>query len=104
MFAGLLSYLSHRKSREVIVENKKSFILAKYLESLIMVAIVGLICFPIAIIVRFLEIQWWILVGVLGFVFLTLPVIAILAKKKNEITLNKRNENENIERSEKLRD
>ena len=99
MFAGLLSYLSHRKSREVIVENKKNFILAKYLESLIMVAIVGLICFPIAIIVRLLEIQWWILVGVLGFVFLTLPVIAILAEKKNAIKLNENDERENLERS-----
>lgn len=69
-----------------------------------MVAIAGLICFPFAIIARFLEIHWWVLAVGLGFVFLTLPVIAILAKKKNEITLNKRNENENIERSEKLRD
>ena len=78
----LLSYLSYRKSREFIVENKKSFILAKYIESLIMGTIAGLICFPIAIIVRSLGIQWWVLAAVLGFVFLTLPVISVIRIKK----------------------
>ena len=83
MFAVLLSYLSHRKSREVIVENKKSFILAKYIESLIMVAITGLICFPFAIITSsFIGIQWWILVIVLGFIFLILPIISLIPKRR----------------------
>lgn len=75
-----LSYLSYRKSRKVVVENKKSFIIAKYLESLIMVAIAGLICFLFAILARFLEIQWGVLTAVLGFIYLTLPVISIFSK------------------------
>lgn len=80
LLSVLLSYLSYRKSRKVVVENKKSFILAKYFESLIMVAIAGLICFPFAIIARFLEIQWGVLTAVLGFIYLTLPVISIFSK------------------------
>ena len=80
LLSVLLSYLSYRKSRKVVVENKKTFILAKYIESLIMVAIAGLICFPFAIIARFLEIQWWVLAAVLGFIYLTLPVITIFTK------------------------
>lgn len=79
----LLSYLSYRKSKDVIVGDKRSFILAKYLESMIMVAIAGLICFPFAIIARFLEIQWWVLAIALGVVFLILPVITVIKKKKN---------------------
>lgn len=82
LLSVLLSYLSYRKSRKVVVENKKSFILAKYIESLIMVAIAGLICFLFAIIARFLEIQWWVLAAVLGFIYLTLPVISIFTKAK----------------------
>lgn len=85
LLSVLLSYLSYRKSCKNVVENKKNFILAKYLESLIMVAIAGLICFPIAIIVRFLEIQWWILGIVLGIIFLLLPVIPVIKKRKNVI-------------------
>lgn len=80
LLSVLLSYLSYRKSRKVVVENKKSFILAKYLESLIIVAITGIICFPFAMIVRFLEIQWWVLSIVLCYLFLILPVITIFTK------------------------
>ena len=80
LLSVLLSYLSYRKSRKVVVENKKSFIIAKYLESLIMVAIAGLICFLFAILARFLEIQWGVLTAVLGFIYLTLPVISIFSK------------------------
>lgn len=80
LLSVLLSYLSYRKSRKVVVENKKSFILAKYLESLIIVAITGIICFPFAIIVRCLEIQWWVLAIVLCYLFLILPVITIFTK------------------------
>ena len=80
LLSVLLSYLSYRKSRKVVVENKKSFIIAKYLESLIMVAIAGLICFLFAIIARFLEIQWGVLTAVLGFIYLTLPVISIFSE------------------------
>ena len=80
LLSVLLLYLSYRKSRKVVVENKKSFIIAKYLESLIMVAIAGLICFLFAIIARFLEIQWGVLTAVLGFIYLTLPVISIFSK------------------------
>lgn len=85
LLSVLLSYLSYRKSRKVVVENKKSFIIAKYLESLIMVAIAGLICFLFAIIARFLEIQWGVLAIVLGVVFLILPIIATIKKRKNAI-------------------
>lgn len=81
LLAVLLSYLSYRKSKGAIVDNRKSFILAKYLESLIIVAIAGLICFPLALFTaRFLGIQWWILAIVLFFVFLILPVITIFTK------------------------
>ena len=85
LLSVLLSSLSYRKSRKVVVKNRKVFILAKYLESLIMVAMSGLICFPIAIIARFLEIQWWILGIVLGIIFLLLPVIPVIKKRKNVI-------------------
>lgn len=81
LLAVLLSYLSYRKSKGAIVDNRKSFILAKYLESLITVAIAGLICFPLALFTaRFLGIHWWILAIVLFFVFLILPVITIFTK------------------------
>lgn len=82
LLSVMLSYLSYRKSRKVVVRNKKCFVLEKYLESLIMIAITGLICIPFAIITRFLEIQWWVLTAVLVFVFLTLPVISIFTKAK----------------------
>lgn len=80
LLSVLLSYLSYRKSRKVVVKNRKGFILAKYLESLIMVAMSGLICFPFAIIARFLEIQWWVLAIVFCYLFLILPVITIFTK------------------------
>lgn len=80
LFSVLLSYLSYRKSRKVVVENRKRFILAKYTESLIMVTITGIICFPIAIIARFLEIQWWIVAVALGFECLIIPIVSILTK------------------------
>lgn len=82
LLSVMLSYLSYRKSRKVVVCNKKCFVLEKYLESLIMIAITGLICFPFAIITRFLEIQWWVLTAVLVFVFLILPVVSIFTKAK----------------------
>ena len=104
LLSVLLSYLSYRKRRKVVVENKKSFILAKHLESLIMISIAGIICFPFAIIARFLEIQWWVLAIVLGIVFMIMPAISIFSKKKKAITLNESKENKNIERSGKLRD
>ena len=83
LLSELLSYLSYRKSRKVVVKNRKGFILAKYLESLIMVAIAGLICFPFVIIARFLEIQWWVLAITLEIVFLILPVVPVIKKRKN---------------------
>ena len=78
-----LSYLSYRKSRKVVVESKKAFILAKYIESLMMVAIAGTFCFLFAIIARFLEMQWWVIAVALGFVLLTLPSVSVIKSIKN---------------------
>lgn len=93
LLSVLLSYLSYRKNRKVVVRNKKCFVLAKYLESLIMVAIAGLICFPFAVIARFLEIQWWVLTAVLVFVFLILPFITIFTKIQSPKTNSSRKSN-----------
>lgn len=84
LLSVLLSYLSYRKSREVVVENRKSFILAKYLESLIMVTIVGLICFPFAIIARFLGIQWWVLAVTIANLFLITPIFPVIKRKNGK--------------------
>lgn len=84
LLSVLLSYLSYRKSREVVVENRKSFILAKYLESLIMVTIEGLICFPFAIIARFLGIQWWVLAVTIANLFLITPIFPVIKRKNGK--------------------
>lgn len=93
LLSVLISYLSYRKSRKVVVKNRKGFILAKYLESLIMVAMSGLICFPFAIIARFLEIQCWVLAIVLCYLFLILPVITIFTKIQSPKTNSSRKTN-----------
>lgn len=89
VFAFFLSYLSYRKGRKVAFENIKSFILAKYIESLIMATITVAICIPFVLItIRILGIQWWIAAAAIGVVFLALPSFSILSKLKRRKIIN----------------